>query len=170
MEGEKGNVVKRKNPMSFFSRSLPLLSFLYVVSLFDLDLSIYIHSSARKCLENNAKEVFSHNMIDIVKCLMCHQKLSEKKLVANKDLLNWMRTNKAEERNAPTHVWSSLDLGQPPSPALADRTDTDKVSIVSPARSLQNTTTGERVSFTLKKQVSDDEKDEVVYSSISNHL
>ena len=39
---------------------------------------------------------------------------------------------------------------------------------ISPARHLMNTTADERVSFTLEKEIVDDEKDEIVYSSTSN--
>jgi hypothetical protein len=39
---------------------------------------------------------------------------------------------------------------------------------LSPGRHLDNTTADERVSFSLRNEIIDDEKDEVVYSSTSN--
>jgi hypothetical protein len=39
---------------------------------------------------------------------------------------------------------------------------------ISPDRHLVNTTADERVSFSLEKDIFDDDKDEIVYSSTSN--
>jgi hypothetical protein len=49
-----------------------------------------------------------------------------------------------------------------------DETDITKNRSISPKRHLLNTTADERVSFSLEKEIIDDDKDEIVYSSASN--
>lgn len=61
-----------------------------------------------------------------------------------------------------------LDLDQQKRPLSFDETDMTKKRQISPARHLVNTTTDERVTFTLEKDILDDDKDEIVYSSTSN--
>ncbi len=61
-----------------------------------------------------------------------------------------------------------LDLDQSKRPLSFDETDITKKRPVSPTRHLENTAADERVSFTLEKEIIDDEKDEIVYSSTSN--
>jgi len=87
--------------------------------------------------------------------------LSEK-LVSKKDIENWMKTNK---KIIFVHL---LDLDQPKRPLSFNETDITKNRPISPSRHLENTTADERVSFTLEKEIIDDEKDEIVYSSTSN--
>ncbi len=61
-----------------------------------------------------------------------------------------------------------LDLDQSKRLLSFDETDIATKRPVSPTRHLDNTTADERVSFTLEKEILDDEKDEIVYSSTSN--
>jgi hypothetical protein len=63
---------------------------------------------------------------------------------------------------------SYLDLDQYKSAFTFDETDNDRQPTISPARRLEKATTDERVSFTLKTEGLDQEKDEIVYNCISN--
>jgi hypothetical protein len=49
-----------------------------------------------------------------------------------------------------------------------DGTNIAKNRPISPARHVDNTPAIERISFSLEKEVTDDDKDEVVYSATSN--
>jgi len=61
-----------------------------------------------------------------------------------------------------------IDLEQYKRLPSFDETNDTKKRQISPAHHLDNTTADERVSFTLEKEILDDDKDEIVYSSISN--
>lgn len=67
-------------------------------------------------------------------------------------------------------LWfNCLDLDQRRRASLFDQTDLIRKISLSPTRTLENTKADERVSFTLEKDIVDDEKDEIVYSSTSNN-
>ncbi|CAF5134276.1 unnamed protein product, partial [Rotaria sp. Silwood1] len=51
-----------------------------------------------------------------------------------------------------------------------DETNVAKKQQIVPPRHLDTTTTDERVSFSLEKELPDDDKDEIVYSSTSNMM
>jgi len=61
-----------------------------------------------------------------------------------------------------------IDLEQYKRLPSFDETNDTKKQQISPDHHLDNTTADERVSFTLEKEILDDDKDEIVYSSISN--
>ncbi len=82
-----------------------------------------------------------------------------------------MKINKKKEkrkRKSYKCFFYLLDLDQTKRSLSFDETDMNKKRPISPDRHLVNTTADERVSFSLEKDIFDDDKDEIVYSSTSN--